>query len=250
LTIVLVHGNPETDAIWDDLRHDLGRDDVVALSPPGFGSAVPDGFGATSDDYVAWLASELEGIPGPIDLVGHDWGGGHVVRLVNARPELVRSWTTDIAGCFDPEYVWHDRAQLWQTAAEGEASIERQLGIPLERRTELNRQLGMSPEAALACARGFTPEMGRCILSLYRSACQPRMAEWGADLSKARSRPGLVIIPTQDQYTGGPDLARRTAVRAGAQVEVLDGLGHWWMCEDPRRGAAVLASFVATVEEK
>src|SRR5438874_5249 len=81
----------------------------------------PEGFAATSDDYVSWLEGQLEGIQGPIDLVGHDWGGGHVMRLVSARPELVRSWTTDIAGCFDPAYVWHDFAQIWQTPDAGEA---------------------------------------------------------------------------------------------------------------------------------
>ena len=43
MTLVLVHGNPETAAIWDDLREQLGRDDVIALSPPGFGAPVPDG---------------------------------------------------------------------------------------------------------------------------------------------------------------------------------------------------------------
>src|SRR5260370_14772049 len=99
MPIVLVHGNLETSAIWSEMRHYLDRDDVVALSPPGFGAPVPEGFGATSDDYVAWLATSLATIPGPIDLVGHDWGGGHVFRLVNSRPELVRSWAIDIAGC-------------------------------------------------------------------------------------------------------------------------------------------------------
>jgi hypothetical protein len=34
MTVVLVHGNPETDAIWDLLVDALGRDDVVRLSPP------------------------------------------------------------------------------------------------------------------------------------------------------------------------------------------------------------------------
>lgn len=75
MPIVLVHGNPETDAIWADLRQHLGREDVVAPSPPGFGAPAPPDFGATSDDYVAWLASGLERLDGPIDLVGHDWGG-------------------------------------------------------------------------------------------------------------------------------------------------------------------------------
>jgi pimeloyl-ACP methyl ester carboxylesterase len=245
MPIVLVHGNPETDAIWDDMRQHLGRTDVVALSPPGFGSPVPVGFGATSDDYVSWLTGELEAIHGPIDLVGHDWGGGHVFRLVNARPELVRSWAIDIAGCFDPDYVWHDRAQVWQTPGAGEAAIAQQLAAPVERRAESYERLGMSRQAAASCAAALNDDMGRCILSLYRSAAQPKMAQWAADLSGPRSRPGLVIIPTEDHYTGGEQLARRTAERAGAQVAMLTGLGHWWMCQNPQRGAEALRSFIA-----
>jgi len=35
-------------------------------------------------------------------------------------------------------------------------------------------------------------------------------AWWGAALAPLRSRPGLVIIPTEDPYTGGEALARRT----------------------------------------
>ena len=113
MTIVLVHGNPETAAIWEPLTAALGRADVVALSPPGFGAPVPEGFAARSDDYLAWLVDQLEDLRGdePIDLVGHDWGGGHVQRLAGTRPDLIRSWVTDIAGCTDPDYVWHDLAR-------------------------------------------------------------------------------------------------------------------------------------------
>jgi hypothetical protein len=39
--VVLVHGNPETSAVWDPLRAALGRDDVICLSPPGFGAPTP-----------------------------------------------------------------------------------------------------------------------------------------------------------------------------------------------------------------
>ena len=39
MTLVLVHGNPETSAIWDPMRtalerRGIGADQVVALSPP------------------------------------------------------------------------------------------------------------------------------------------------------------------------------------------------------------------------
>jgi hypothetical protein len=160
----------------------------------------------------------------------------------------VRSWATDIAGCFDPEYVWHERAQVWQTPGAGEAAIEQQLAMPTTRRAAFFEGLGLSRAAAERTAAGYTPEMGRCILALYRSAAQPRMAEWGAALEPLRSRPGLVIIPTEDHYTGGEALARRTSERLGARVAVLSGLGHWWMCQDPRRGADILGAFVASLE--
>jgi pimeloyl-ACP methyl ester carboxylesterase len=241
--IVLVHGNPETAAIWDPLRAELGRDDVVALSPPGFGAPVPDGWTATSDEYLAWLVGELEGLDGPIDLVGHDWGGGHVQRVAATRPDLIRSWVTDIAGAADPDYVWHDMAQVWQTAGDGEAAVEAMAALPLADRTAAFVGVGMTEEAARSCAEAATPEMGRCILALYRSAAQPKMTQWGDELAAAARRPALVIIATEDHYTGGEALARRSAVRFGAEVTVLDGLGHWWMLQDPARGAAALTSF-------
>ena len=243
MTVVLVHGNPETDAIWDELRAHLGRDDVVALSPPGFGAPVPEGFGATSDEYVAWLTAELEAIGEPVDLVGHDWGGGHVLRLACQRPELLRSWITDIAGCFDPEYVWHDAAQAWQTTGVGEQVVAQMVATPIEQRTKQYESLGMSPDVARRTAEATNEEMARCILALYRSAAQPAMGQWGELAPQAAARPGLVIIPTEDQSTGGEALARRTAERAQAKVTVLDGLGHWWMCQDPERGAEALREF-------
>lgn len=244
MTVVLVHGNPETSAIWDPLRAELGRDDVIAVSPPGFGAPVPDGFDATSDAYVAWLVDELEQIPGPIDLIGHDWGGGHVQRVAATRPDLIRSWCSDIAGCADPEYVWHDLAQVWQTPGDGEAFVEAMNSMPLDDRVAGFVDAGMTPDAARACAAAAGPEMGRCILALYRSAAQPAMTEWGRELERAERRPGLVVIATADQYTGGEVLARRSAERFGAEVAVLEGLGHWWMLQDPKRAAQVLGTFL------
>lgn len=244
---VFVHGNPETDAIWDELRRHLNRQDVVALSPPGFGAPAGDDFAATSDDYLAWLVGELEKIEGPIDLVGHDWGGGHVGRLACTRPDLVRSWAIDIAGCFDPEYVWHDAAQVWQTAGAGEEAVAGMAGAPVEARAAQFESLGMSKDAALRVSQAVNATMARCILALYRSAAQPAMGQFGAEFPKAAVKPGLVIIPTEDHYTGGEVLARRSAARAGATVAVLQARGHWWMCEDPAGGAKVLNDFWASL---
>ena len=247
MTVVFVHGNPETAAIWGPLTTILGRDDVVLLAPPGFGAPLPDAFGATMLEYRDWLETELQKIGGPIDLVGHDWGGGHVVNAVMHRPELVRSWASDVVGLFDADYVWHDMAQVWQTPGAGEELIAAMIGGDVPARTETMATLGIPADIAAAIAEHQNDDMGRAILALYRSAAQPAMAEAGRSLERAAAKPGLSLLATEDPYIGVDDTRRRAAARAGARTEVLDGLGHWWMVEDPHRGAAALTAFWDTV---
>jgi pimeloyl-ACP methyl ester carboxylesterase len=243
MTVVLVHGNPETDALWGPLVDALGRDDVVRLSPPGFGAPLPADFPATMLAYRDWLEDELEKVNGPVDLVGHDWGGGHVVNVMMHRPELVRSWVSDAIGLFDADYIWHDLAQVWQTPGAGEELVDTMMGGTVEERAHQYVPLGIPLDVATAVATEQGPEMGRAILKLYRSAAQPAMAEAGRALENAKARPGLALLATEDHYIGSDETRRRAADRAGARTEVLDGLGHWWMVEDPARSAAVLSGF-------
>ena len=101
MTKVFLHGNPETSAIWDDLVAELGRggiDDVIRLSPPGFGAPTPTGWGATRTEYARWLVGELRAIGGSLDIVAHDWGAGHVFGALALEPGLARTWATDCAG--------------------------------------------------------------------------------------------------------------------------------------------------------
>jgi len=86
-----VHGNPETSAVWSVLFDELEAkwiDDLVALSPPGFGASLPEGFEATQTGYRNWLIQQLEQLGGNVDLVGHDWGAGHVYGVLAERPDL------------------------------------------------------------------------------------------------------------------------------------------------------------------
>jgi pimeloyl-ACP methyl ester carboxylesterase len=241
--VVLVHGNPETSAVWDPLRAALDRDDVICLSPPGFGAPVPDGWGATVEDYRDWLIGELEAIGSPVDLVGHDWGGGHVVTVAMLRPDLLRSWCTDVIGIFDPDYVWHELAQVWQTPDAGEQAVNAWASGSVDERAAQLASLGITTEVAQQLAAGYDEAMGRCILALYRSAAQPKLAQLGEGLATAAQRPGLHLSATEDHFVGTIEMQRRAADRAGARIEVLDGLGHWWMVQDPKRGADALDRF-------
>jgi len=242
---VFVHGVPETPALWDALRSHLHRADTVALQLPGFGCPRPRGFGATKEEYVDWLAGELEGAgsDGPVDLVGHDWGGGFVIRLVSKRPELVRSWVSDAAGLGDVTFEWHEFAKIWQTPGAGEEFFKQQLDTPAETRGVLLEGFGIPHDAAVGVA-GWTDEtMAESILSLYRSAVEVGK-EWGPDFRDI-PKPGLVIIPSEDPFLSA-DGARSGARKAGAGVAELEGLGHWWMLQDPGRGARVLEEFWAS----
>ena len=247
MTVVLVHGNPETDAIWGPLVDALGRDDVVRLSPPGFGAPLPDNFSATYLAYRDWLEDELERFDQPVDAVGHDWGGGHLINVIMHRPELVRSWASDVVGLFDPDYVWHDLAQVWQTPGDGEKLVDAMFGGTLQDRTDQLIARGITRNIAESIAAGQGAEMGQAILLLYRSARQPVMAEAGRSLANARARPGLSLLATEDTFVGSDEIRHRAAERAGACTEVLDGLGHWWMVQDPARGAAALTRFWETL---
>jgi pimeloyl-ACP methyl ester carboxylesterase len=245
MTIVLVHGNPETEAIWDDLVPHLRDQNIVRLSPPGFGSAIPSGFDCTADAYRDWLAAELGKLAQPIDLVGHDWGGGHVVRIAMDCPTLIRSWTSDVLGVFDKDYVWHDQAHVWQTPEAGEQAVLQMLNASSEARAQRYESLGITSAIAQKVAAGANREMGRAILALYRSAAQPLMRDLGTGLPRAAAKPGLALIATEDHYCGGETLARHCAERARAKVAILEGVGRWWMCQQPKQGADAINSFLA-----
>lgn len=250
VTVVLVHGVPETAAVWDPLVDrlvDRGHDQPLRLSPPGFGALVPPGWNATPEQYRTWLVRELEGLGRPVHLVGHDWGGAHVVNVAMTRPDLLSSWCSDVLGLFDRDYVWHDRAQMWQRPQDGEAAVEALVGLTVTARAEFLVSAGMGEAVAGRVAAGVDAAMGDCILRLYRSSEQPAMARLGQQLPAAAVRPGLSILAAGDQFTGTDEQRRRAAARAGARVVVLDGLGHWWMTQDSERGAEVLEEFWASV---
>ncbi|HYN32834.1 MAG TPA: alpha/beta hydrolase, partial [Ilumatobacteraceae bacterium] len=236
-TVVLVHGNPETAAIWGLLTEALvnrGRTEVIALSPPGFGVAVPDGFDPTMDAYADWLVGELEAIRATdteIDLLGHDWGAGHVYGALARRPDLIRTWTGDIAGVIHRNYVWHDMAQAWQTPDIGEQVIAGMTEASADDKVALFTGLGLPGDLASELAAGLNAEMGRCVLRLYRTGAQPAVGELGARLAAMELPPGLVVDAELDIYIPS-ELSNDIARQLGADVLRLDGRGHWWMVDD------------------
>lgn len=250
MAVVLVHGNPETPIVWEPFVAALGRDDVYTPQLPGFGCPAPAGFGATKEEYADWLEGEVAAIAaatGPVDLVGHDWGGGLVPYVAARRPELIRSWSSDVLGLFHEDYVWHDFAQIWQTPGAGEEYFEQTAATPAADRAALLSAIGIPLPIAERLVEAGDEAMSRCVLALYRSATQPAMTRWGETLDPLRDRPGLAIIAPLDPFVRGEDLGATMADRLGARRHVLDGQGHWWMLGDPAGAAAVYRDFWASV---
>ena len=229
---VFVHGVPETNAIWRPLVDELetrGIRDITLLTPPGFGARVPEGFEPNQSSYCEWLVAELEALGGDVDLVGHDWGAGHVYGALAARPDLIRSWATDSAGLVHADYEWHDLARAFQTPDVGEQAVGAMTGGTPADRAERLTGFGIAPEAAARVAVAQDEEMARCILALYRSAAQPAMAGLGRRLAGGERRPGLVVSPTEDHFAGTQPMYVEVAASLGARVLTLQGANHWWM---------------------
>ena len=236
MPVVLVHGVPDTHRVWRALIERLQRNDVIALSLPGFGSATPPGFDCTKEAYSGWLLEELRRIPGPIDLVGHDWGGLLTVRAVSLEPLLVRTWAAGAAP-LDPEYEWHKAAKIWQTPGVGEQMMEK---LTSEALASGLVAAGVPPADAAVTAQHADATMKRSILALYRSAVTVGL-EWVDDLRRVQA-PGLLLWGQKDPYAA-PGFGSRLAGRTRARFVEFSGCSHWWQLERAADVARELEAF-------
>jgi pimeloyl-ACP methyl ester carboxylesterase len=121
MTVVFVHGLPETSEIWDPLRRVLDREST-AVALPGFGVPRPEGFAGTKDAHADWLADALTGVEPPVDVVGHDIGALIVMRVASGMDVPLRSWAVDVANIFHPRVAGADAAATDSRSRGGNAS--------------------------------------------------------------------------------------------------------------------------------
>jgi pimeloyl-ACP methyl ester carboxylesterase len=247
VTLALVHGFPETSAVWRPLQARLDRDSV-AIALPGLGALQPTGFTATKDAYAAALAGALAQLEGPLDVVGHDIGALLTLRIATAFDVPLRSWAVDVANVFHRGFVWPERVHQLQTHSVGEQLVQMmQEANPDEPASTKARLVagGVPEELAGEIAAAHDETMSQCIVDFYRSAIPNVAADWWGQTGPTAS-PGLVLLlpdPPQDEAMS-VDVARRL----GAATARLDDLNHCWMAENPECVAEVLNSFWASLE--
>jgi pimeloyl-ACP methyl ester carboxylesterase len=239
MTVVLVHGLPETKEIWDPLREVLDRGSI-AVALPGFGVPRPDGFTGTKDAYAEWLAEELRAVEGPVDVVGHDIGALITMRVASG---------VDVANIFHPQFVWPERMRNLQTPAVGEEMLRVMLEADSrDPESMISRWMGRGVPRDLARVIGAAHDevMSKSILDFYRSAIPNVSAGWWEEIEGPTRSRGLVLLlpdPPEDEA-----MSLEVGEHLGAQFARLAGLNHCWMAEAPEVVARVLERFWASLD--
>jgi pimeloyl-ACP methyl ester carboxylesterase len=230
LPVVFVHGVPEDAKLWDGVREHIIDRETFALNLPGFGTPVPSDFSATKEAYLAWLVEQLEGFPKPFDLVGHDWGGILVDRVVFTHSDLMHTFASDTIGISSGNYEWHDLAKVWQTPGAGEAFMQANAARPIAERVAGLVAAGMTPEYAGHVAHP-DPVRDDCILKLYRSAPNVSSATYttGTNTSVSNSelaRPPITTVPSDDSACAPGSSTSASGIMPAIMADVVIMIGR------------------------
>jgi pimeloyl-ACP methyl ester carboxylesterase len=238
--IVFVHGNPDSDRVWDLLRAELSGVETVALQMPGFGCPLPsEGFDCTRWAYRDWLAGELEALGEPAHVVAHDLGSAVLHGVLLERPELVASWA--LTGICDADFFWHPQARIWQTSRLGEESRDAWLSLSDDQKLDLLRANGVPDATAPGIVEKLDRRMCDALIALYRSITF--FGDWTLT-AEHDLPPGLVLTGDGDQFQD-VSFAERCAQRTGARLHVFEDTAHWWQVERPKDAASTLRAFWA-----
>jgi len=244
-TVLLVHGYPDTHAVWDGVAERLARRfHVVTYDVRGAGaSSHPDSRAAYRFKHlVADMTAVLDVVSpdAPVHVAGHDWGSIQSWEAVCAMPERFASFTSISGPCLDHVAHWVRER------------LRRPSGVPAVVRQCLRSwyiaafQIPLLPE--LVWRRGLARRWGRLLertegvparsghpagtlavdaaagVNLYRANMFGRSAEPG---TRRTSVPTQVIVATRDAFVT-PVLAAEAARPFTDELRVRPILAPHW----------------------
>ncbi|MEV4007309.1 SDR family oxidoreductase, partial [Actinomadura sp. NPDC049753] len=258
-TVLLVHGYPDTHAVWDEVAARLAeRFHVVRYDVRGAGaSSRPRGSRRYTFEY---LMADMEAVldatapERKVHLVGHDWGSIQSWEAVCTKPDRFASFTSISGPCLDHAAHWTRR----NLARPTPANLRRAAGQGLRSwyiyffqtpvLPELLWRAGMAkPFAkALELGEGVPPRQGHPARTMARDAAAGvglYRANMLQRLRRPRDRrtdvPTQVIVPTKDLFVS-PHLVGGLAGRVpNLSLRTLKA-GHWV----PRSHPDVVARWV------
>lgn len=244
--LCLLHGNPDTGALWDGVAPRLARN-FTCLVPdlPGFGkSQAPPDYRATLPEMAVFVDAFLDsaGAAGPVHLAVHDFGGPYGLAWACEHPERAASITC-INTVFSASYRWHFWARVWRRPMLGELVMAATTWpvFYLELRRGSRR---LSRDAIRKMYESFTPATRKMVLTHYRATDPAAFAgEEGRFAELARRVPVQVLWGEHDPY-----IPRRFAERFHAsRVIYFPGCGHFLPSEAPEEVAARIEEFALEI---
>jgi pimeloyl-ACP methyl ester carboxylesterase len=241
--VLLIHGTAASAAWWDPVIPQLaGACRVIRLDLAGHGrSAAPaDGYDIPAQARRAGAVLDRLGA-GQVTAIGHSTGGCVATALAEQRPGLVSALALiDIGPDLDAYMSQGLLGRLLLAPLPGrllwrlrtEATIRKALASAFTRPiaipdTIIEATMGMTHRALAATSRASDDYLKQQSLS-------GRLAALGL--------PVLVIFGTDDHRCRASSAAAYRAV-PGARVELLPGVGHTPMLEDPQTTSTLLVEF-------
>lgn len=243
--LLLIHGTVGSTAWWDPVVPALaGACRVIRVDLLGHGrsSSPADGYGIPAHARRVGAALDRLGA-GRVMVVGHSMGCMVATALAEQRPDKVAALALiDVGPSLDAAMPEGLLARLLRARFPGrllwrlrsEATIRKALSSAFTRPVDIpgaiiEAALGMTHRALAGTARGSLDYMR-----------QQSLPDWLA----APGVPVLVIFGTEDaRYRSTSAAAYR--VVPGARVELLPGVGHTPMLEDPQATGTLLLEFAA-----
>src|SRR5262249_21117127 len=244
--IVFVHGNPGPADDWRELLTRAGGlGPASAPDMPGYRRAAkPQGFKYSVGGYAGHPRALLDqlGIT-RAHIVAHDFGGPWALAWAARRPGAFASATLINTGVLTG-YRWHRYARIWRTPGIGEVfqATTSRPAFPLLLGRENPPLTRDQIDRIYDASRSWATK--RAVLKLYRATPAAKLAGPAAEL-RPLDRPALVIWGTKDAYLPCEQAERQRRAFPSAQIEMLDGHGHWVMLEDPGRVASLVIPFLA-----
>ncbi|MFJ7199578.1 MULTISPECIES: alpha/beta fold hydrolase [unclassified Streptomyces] len=237
--LLLIHGSASSTRSWDPMVPLLtGSHRVIRIDLLGHGrSAKPADRSYAIPDQARRVGAALDrlGVEHAV-VVGHSSGGVVATALAEQRPDLVTALTLVNTGpsldafiapepaASDPSQWPPTDEQIRQIASTGFSLVGYRI-----------------PEELLDDVRGMTHHTFTATMRATRSYLEQRALP---DRLTDLGRPLLVIFGEDDRRWRSSSASDYRAV-PGAEVELLPGLGHSPLLEDPRRTATALLAFTS-----
>jgi len=243
-TALFLHGYPTSSYLWRNVLPAVAAAGCRAVAPdlPGFGDSPPD-LPGTWERQVENVERFRQALGLEELILGvHDWGGLIGLRWACDHPDAVRALVITDTGFF-PDGKWHGMAKTLRTEGEGEQVVEN------VNREFFGMALGQISPAVPADAldeyfKAYgDAERRRNQLDLYRSGDFEKLEPYRGKLT-ALGVPAKIVWGAKDEFAPVAGAYRFTKELPGAELVVLDDVGHFLMEDEPERVAREIATFI------